>query len=178
MIIGSWIMALLIPVWMFPSIMVLLAPVKLISRLILGAVSVCYVGISVVVWNHWRSRRNLTEITEMNTTLTESTFPLRHKSMNEGLLPKINTIKMTLIICLSLFICWLPATVFNTMDLYGIHQLDHRYYIVLQRLYPLNSACNQIVFLLFSKHLLPCGSATSSKVTRCYESIGTTITTL
>ncbi|KAH3870952.1 hypothetical protein DPMN_034145 [Dreissena polymorpha] len=104
------------------------------------------------VWNHLRNTKNLTEITEMNPMLTESTFPLRHKSMNEGLLPKIKTIKMTLIICLSLFICWLPASVFNTMDLYGINELDHRYYKVLQRLHALNSACNLMIFLLFSKH--------------------------
>ncbi|XP_052252137.1 isotocin receptor-like isoform X3 [Dreissena polymorpha] len=132
------------------------------------------------VWNHWRKRGNLTEITEMNTTLNESTFPSRHKSMNEGLLPKarITTIKMTLIICLTFFICWLPATVFSTMDLYGINELDRRYYMVLQRLYPLNSACNPIIFLLFSKQLLPCGSLKSSKATRCCESIETTKTTL
>ncbi|XP_052252203.1 cardioacceleratory peptide receptor-like isoform X2 [Dreissena polymorpha] len=201
-IIGSWIIALLIPVWTFPYIGIAVdgasyycsvdfetdigwqlyvwITLLLVFFIPFIAVSVCYVGISVVVWNHWRKRGNLTEITEMNTTLNESTFPSRHKSMNEGLLPKarITTIKMTLIICLTFFICWLPATVFSTMDLYGINELDRRYYMVLQRLYPLNSACNPIIFLLFSKQLLPCGSPKSSKATRCCESIETTKTTL
>ncbi|XP_052266057.1 cardioacceleratory peptide receptor-like [Dreissena polymorpha] len=197
-IIGSWIIALLIPVWTFPYIGIASYHCSVDFKTYIGwqlyvwitlllvffipflAVSVCYVGISVVVWNHWRKRGNLTEITEMNTTLKESTFPSRQKSMNEGLLPKarITTIKMTLIICLTFFICWLPATVFSTMDLYGINELDRRYYMVLQRLYPLNSACNPIIFLLFSKQLLPCGSPKSSKATRCYESIETTKTTL
>ncbi|KAH3870965.1 hypothetical protein DPMN_034159 [Dreissena polymorpha] len=62
------------------------------------------------------------------------------------------------------------------MDLYGI-RLDRRYYMVLQRLYPLNSACNPIIFMWFSKQLLPCGSPKSSKATRCYESNETTKTT-
>ncbi|KAH3856164.1 hypothetical protein DPMN_098746 [Dreissena polymorpha] len=197
-IIGSWIMALLIPVWTFPYTGAVLYKTThycdinistelgwklyvwftllLVFFIPFLAVSVCYIGITIVVWNHWRESRNLTE---MNTILEDSTFKQCHKTKNNGLLPKarIKTIKMTLIICCAFFLCWLPATVFHILDVYQCNLLDGRYYIVLQRLYPLNSACNPVIFLFFSRNLLPCGSSKSSETTRGYESVGTINTT-
>ncbi|KAH3716977.1 hypothetical protein DPMN_059713 [Dreissena polymorpha] len=101
-----------------------------------------------------------------------------HTASNEGLLPKarIKTIKMTSIICFSFFICWLPATVFHILDVFDISVLDPRFYLILQRLYPLNSAFNPIIFLLFNKHLLPCWSPKSADKT--YKSVRTTKTTV
>ncbi|KAH3717005.1 hypothetical protein DPMN_059743 [Dreissena polymorpha] len=84
---------------------------------------------------------------------------------------------MTLIICFAFLICWLPATVFHILDVYQINVLDVRYYIELQRLYPLNSACNPLIFLFFSRDILPCGSPKTSDTTRGYESVDTTNTT-
>ncbi|KAH3708668.1 hypothetical protein DPMN_068125 [Dreissena polymorpha] len=55
--------------------------------------------------------------------------------------------------------------------------LDCRYYIVLQRLYPLNSACNPVIFLFFSRNILPCGSLKSSETMRAYDIVDTTNTT-
>ncbi|XP_052245546.1 neuropeptide S receptor-like [Dreissena polymorpha] len=110
--------------------------------------------------------------------IAESTSASCHTASNEGLLPKARkkTIKMTLIICFSFFICWLPATVFHILDVFNISVLDSRFYLILQRLYPLNSAFNPIIFLLFNKHLLPCWSPKSADKT--YESVRTTKTTL
>ncbi|KAH3878533.1 hypothetical protein DPMN_002429 [Dreissena polymorpha] len=197
-IIGSWVIACLIPVWTFSFTGAVLyktsyycditITTELGWKLYVGftlllvffipflAVSVCYTGITLVVWKHWRESKNLTE---MNSILEDSTFKPCHKTKNSGLLPKarIQTIKMTLIICFAFFISWLPATVFHILDVYQINMLDFRYYIVLQRLYPLNSACNPVIFLFFSRNILPCGSLKSSETTRGYDSVDTTNTT-
>ncbi|XP_052271794.1 neuropeptide S receptor-like [Dreissena polymorpha] len=83
-IICSWVMALLIPVWTFPYTGAVLyettyycgvtITTDLGWKLYVGftlllvffipflAVSVCYICITVVVWEHWRKSRNLTEM--------------------------------------------------------------------------------------------------------------------
>ncbi|KAH3769048.1 hypothetical protein DPMN_170295 [Dreissena polymorpha] len=196
--IGSWVMALLIPVWTFSYTGTVLyetiyycditITTELGWKLYVGftllvvffipflAVFYCYIGITVVIWKHWRESRQLSE---MNYIFEDLTLKPCHETKNSGLLPKarIKSIQMTLIMCFAFLICWLPATAFHILDVYQIDVLDVRYYIVLQRLYPLNSACNPVIFLFFSRNILPCGSPKSSETTRGYESDVTTNTT-
>ncbi|XP_045175761.2 cardioacceleratory peptide receptor-like isoform X1 [Mercenaria mercenaria] len=136
-------------------------------------ITVCYVGICVIIWMKWRSRLKLSEIS----TNASSDKLQGDKSLNKGLLPKakVKSIKMTLVVCLAFFISWTPYFVTILMSIYEPNSVDPRYFVVLGSLYPLNSACNPLIFILFNLRLFSCRQKDQPSG-QSYEGISTQVT--
>ncbi|XP_060571198.1 cardioacceleratory peptide receptor-like isoform X2 [Ruditapes philippinarum] len=133
----------------------------------------CYVGICIVVWMKWRSRLKLSEI-----DTSESSDRLHgNRSLSEGLLPraKIKSIKMTLVVCLAFFICWTPYFVVMLMNTYHQGTIGFKAHLIFGCLYPLNSACNPLIFMLFNRKLFICGQK-DQQAGQSYEGMSTQVT--
>ncbi|XP_060558240.1 cardioacceleratory peptide receptor-like [Ruditapes philippinarum] len=118
-------------------------------------ITVCYVGICIIVWMKWRSRMKLSEI---NTDASRDR--LQDNSLNQGVLPKakIKSIKMTMVVCLAFFLCWTPYFVVMLMHIFHPGTVGANLTLLFNCLYPLNSACNPIIFMLFNRKLFTCGT--------------------
>ncbi|XP_060569810.1 cardioacceleratory peptide receptor-like isoform X2 [Ruditapes philippinarum] len=133
----------------------------------------CYVGICIVVWMKWRSRLKLSEI-----DTNESSDRLHgDKSLSKGLLPraKIKSIKMTLVVCLAFFICWTPYFVVMLMKIYNPEKIGMKANLIFGCLYPLNSACNPLIFIIFNRKLFNCGQK-DQRAVQSYEGMSTQVT--
>ncbi|XP_060564223.1 cardioacceleratory peptide receptor-like [Ruditapes philippinarum] len=133
----------------------------------------CYVGICVVVWMKWRSRLKLSEI-----DISESSDRLHgDRSLSEGLLPraKIKSIKMTMVVCLAFFLCWTPYFVEMLVTIFNPYKIGTKAHLIFGCLYPLNSACNPLIFMLFNRKLFTCGQKDQQAV-QSYEGMSTQVT--
>ncbi|XP_060572672.1 cardioacceleratory peptide receptor-like [Ruditapes philippinarum] len=103
-------------------------------------ITVCYVGICIIVWMKWRSRVKLSEI---NTDASRDRLPKA----------KIKSIKMTMVVCLAFFLCWTPYFVVMLMHIFHPGTVGQKLSLLFNCLYPLNSACNPLIFMLFNRKL-------------------------
>ncbi|XP_052801714.1 cardioacceleratory peptide receptor-like isoform X1 [Mya arenaria] len=197
-IIGCWVIGLALPSWLIPffgteynkKYSKMFCEVNLktdgqwqayvwstltgVFFLPLVAISFCYIGISIVIWQHWKDGQRLTEVKDKSQTqgMLQSARPKM-----SGLLPKakVKSIKMTLIVCFVFFVCWLPATVIYLLDVHRINTLDATVKRMLQRLYPLNSLGNPLIFIMFNTKLFTWRKNNSHA--RDYDSMATEMTT-
>ncbi|XP_052802783.1 cardioacceleratory peptide receptor-like isoform X2 [Mya arenaria] len=178
-IIGCWVLGLALPSWLIPffgteyslTYPQISCKVKLktdgqwqafvwstltgIFLLPLFAISVCYIGISLVVWQHWKDGQRLTEVKDKS----QAQGILERARPNMlGLLPKakVRSIKMTFIVCFAFFVCWMPATLIYLFDVHRLNFLESTTKRMLERLYPLNSLCNPLIFIMFNTKLFTC----------------------
>ncbi|XP_060561178.1 neuropeptide S receptor-like [Ruditapes philippinarum] len=121
-------------------------------------ITVCYVGICIIVWMKWRSRVKLSEI---NTDASRDRLQGGNSS-NQGVHPKakIKSIKMTMVVCLAFFFCWTPYFVVMLMRIFHPGTVGAKFSLLFNCLYPLNSACNPVIFMLFNRKLFlfTCGT--------------------
>ncbi|XP_060564961.1 oxytocin receptor-like [Ruditapes philippinarum] len=126
----------------------------------------------------WSSRFNLSQ---KDTTGSSDKLP-GERSEIKGRISKakIKSIKMTLVVCLAFFICWTPYFLVMLISIYHPGTIETKAYLILGCLYPLNSACNPIIFIMFNRKHFTCqqknqqvvqsseGASTSDvNVTRC-----------
>lgn len=156
LVIGAWVLSVIIAVFYLPFtkgndiycsnnfpkgvgkpfITILSIAVYILPTIV---IVVCYSGICLVVWRKWKQSYKLTELND-------------RRDSGSGVLPKakIKSIKMTLVICLAFFICWTPYFVIILLKIYRPHLLDPGWNMLLMLLYPLNSAANPVIFIMFS----------------------------
>lgn len=136
-------------------------------------ISVCYVGICVIVWRKLMTSHKLSEIS----THASNDRLQADKSLNKGLLPKakVKSIKMTLVVCLAFFICWTPYFVTILLSVHNPDLVDPRYFVLLGSLYPLNSACNPLIFILFNIKMF-FSRQKEQQTAASYEGISTQVT--
>ncbi|KAL4225024.1 vasopressin receptor [Mactra antiquata] len=131
--------------WWQPYLTIVAVVVYILPTLV---ISICYIGICIVIWRKWRAGLKLSEISKD----TSYDKLQERKTSKAGLLPKakIKSIKMTVIICIAFFVCWTPYFVMMMLSVYQYPHLDPRYVMLFGMLYPLNSACNPIIFICFN----------------------------
>ncbi|WAR02664.1 NPSR1-like protein, partial [Mya arenaria] len=166
-IIGCWVLGLALPTWLIPFVgteyntkyskvfcNVMLrtesqwkafvwSTLTGVFFLPLVAISVCYIGISIVVWQRWKEGQRLTEV--------------KDKSQKQAF-----------------FVCWLPATLIYLLDVHRLNSLDNTTKRMLERLYPLNSLCNPLIFIMFNTKLFSWRKTNTPA--RDYDSMGTQMT--
>ncbi|WAR02663.1 NPSR1-like protein [Mya arenaria] len=54
------------------------------------------------------------------------------------------------------FVCWMPATLIYLFDVHRLNFLESTTKRMLERLYPLNSLCNPLIFIMFNTKLFTC----------------------
>ncbi|XP_052802623.1 neuropeptide S receptor-like [Mya arenaria] len=196
-IIGCWVLGLALPTWLIPFVgteyntkyskvfcNVMLrtesqwkafvwSTLTGVFFLPLVAISVCYIGISIVVWQRWKEGQRLTEVKDKS---QKQGILERARPKMSGLLPKakVKSIKMTLIVCFAFFVCWLPATLIYLLDVHRLNSLDNTTKRMLERLYPLNSLCNPLIFIMFNTKLFSWRKTNTPA--RDYDSMGTQMT--
>ncbi|XP_060572671.1 cardioacceleratory peptide receptor-like [Ruditapes philippinarum] len=141
-------------------------------------ITVCYVGICIIVWMKWHSRVKLSEI---NTDASRDRLQ-GDNSLKQGVLPKakIKSIKMTMVVCLAFFLCWTPYFVVMLMYIFHPGTVGENFTLLFNCLYPLNSACNPIVFMLFNRKLFTCDTCgkNDQHAVQSYEDRDTQMTSI
>lgn len=160
--------------WWKPYLIVVACIVYILPTL---GITACYVGICIVIWKKWKSGLRLSEIS----SLTSRDKIHCGISPNTGLLPKakVKSIKMTIVICFAFFICWTPYFVIMLLDVNNPNWTsDRRFFLPLSMLYPMNSACNPLIFILFNLKLFRfCREQFGEQSVESYEAVSTHVTT-
>lgn len=133
--------------WWKPYLVIVTVAIYVLPLIV---ILTCYTGICVVVWRKWKQGMQLSELTKLKGETTR--LKTQTKGRAVGYLPraKIQSIKMTVAVCLAFVFSWTPYFVITLMDVFEVKSIEARLNMVLMKLYPINSVVNPIIFILFN----------------------------